>query len=169
MNADSFVYSQPVIDFLTVSTEFCKQMEQAGDTGRDQFRNVMLGLLPMLYLKATLLGDVPDDVGYTEARVTEEDYDYVRNRIASLMAEEDTFLEVFVEDFKYSDSPVTQTVSENLADIYQVLRNMVEEFRLGYEEAMTAALSETMEAFRTFWGQELLNVLRTLHADRYRT
>lgn len=169
MEPQAFVYSQPVIEFLTVSTEYCKQLEQLGSIQREQFRNVMLGLLPMLYLKATFLGDVPDAVGYTEARVTEDDYNYVRTNISNLMGDEDTFLEVFVEDFKYSDSPVTQTVSENLADIYQALRNLVEEFRLGYEEAMEVALAETMESFRTFWGQQLLNTLRTLHADKYRT
>ena len=140
MEPQTFVYSQPVIEFLTVSTEYCKQLEQLGSIQREQFRNVMLGLLPMLYLKATFLGDVPDAVGYTEARVTEDDYNYVRTNISNLMGDEDTFLEVFVE-----------------------------EFRLGYEEAMEVALAETMESFRTFWGQQLLNTLRTLHADKYRT
>ncbi|MBR1594413.1 MAG: DUF5063 domain-containing protein [Alloprevotella sp.] len=162
------LYAQPVLDFVRISTEFCRQVEQTGDVTREDFTGVMLRLLPMLYLKATLLGDVPEADGYVEARVTEQDYDYVRNRIAELMGEEDTFLEVFVEDFKYSESPVAQTVSENLADVYQVLRNMVEEFRLGYDDAMRAALQETVEQFRSFWGQELLSVLRTLHADTYR-
>lgn len=73
------------------------------------------------------------------------------------------FLDVFVEDFKYSEHPVLCTVSENLADIYQQLRELVETFRDGYEESMQVALFETIDEFKMQWGQKLLNALRAIH------
>lgn len=79
------------------------------------------------------------------------------------MADKDDFLDVFVEDFKYSEQPVLCTVSECLADIYQQLRELVETFREGYEEAMEVALAEVVEEFRMQWGQKLLNALRAIH------
>lgn len=160
---ESYVYSRPVLDFVTVSTEFCKQMEQCGGVDRARFTEVMRSLLPMLYLKMSLLGSVPEGEGYCDPQVSEADYEYVRANVARVMGNADTYLDVFVEDFKYSDKPVLRTVSEDLADIYQELRDLVEAFRGGYEEAMAAALYQTAEAFGNYWGQRLLGALRALH------
>ena len=79
----------------------------------------------------------------------------------------DDFLEVHVADFKFSEQPILCTVSENLADIYQSLRDLVEIFREGYDEAMQVALHEASTEFRLTWGQALLNALRALHDVRY--
>lgn len=163
LNDGKFIYSRAVIDLVTVSTEYCKYLEQSAGAEARDFCRAMRGLLPMLYLKATLLGDVPDSDGWNEKCVTEEDYDFVRTAVAGVLGDKDDFLDVFVEDFKYSEHPVLCTVSENLADIYQQLRELVEAFRKGYEDAMEVALSEAAEEFRLQWGQKLLNALRAIH------
>ena len=163
MNEEDYLYSQPVLDFITVSTEYCKFLEQCESKDLADFVRVMRGLLPMLYLKVTLLGTVPEEPGWNERKLTEADYDYVRANVARILGENDDFLDVFVEDFKYSEHPVLCTISENLADIYQQLRELVEAFREGYEESMRVALYETVEEFSLQWGQKLLNALRALH------
>lgn len=160
---DDFLYSTPVLDFVTVSTEYCKYLEQCGGTDAASFTKVMRGLLPMVYLKATLLGRVPEQDGWNEHKLTEEDYNFVRHTVAGVLGDKDDFLDVFVEDFKFSERPVLCTVSENLADVYQQLRELVETFRSGYEEAMHVALSETIDEFNLQWGQKLLNALRAIH------
>ena len=163
MNEDNYLYSQPVLDFITVSTEFCKYLEQSEGRELDEFLHVMRGMLPMLYLKASMLGNVPEQAGWLEKKLTEADYDYVRGCVARILGEKDDFLDVFVEDFKYSEHPVLCTISENLADIYQQLRELVEAFREGYEETMQLALYEAMDEFYLQWGQKLLNSLRAIH------
>lgn len=163
MNEDNYLYSQPVLDFVTVSTEYCKYLEQCEGKELDDLLRVMRGLLPMIYLKATLLGDVPDAAGWNEKKLTEADYDFVRGAVAQIMGEKDDFLDVFVEDFRYSEHPVLCTVSENLADVYQQLRELVEAFREGYEESMQVALYDVMDEFNMQWGQKLLNALRAIH------
>lgn len=163
MNDKDYLYSQPVLDFITVCTEYCKFLEQCENKDAEEFTRVMRGLLPMLYLKATLIGSVPEEPGWNERKLTEADYDYVRTTVARILSDKDDFLDVFVEDFKYSEHPVLCTISENLADVYQQLRELVENFREGYEEAMRVALYETLEEFELQWGQKLLNALRALH------
>ena len=163
MNEDKYIYTQPVLDFVTVSTEYCKFLEQCVDKSFEDFTRVMRGLLPMVYLKATLLGDVTEAAGWNEKKLTEEDYNFIRSAVARIMGEKDDFLDVFVEDFKYSEHPVLCTISENLADVYQQLRELVEIFREGYEESMQLALYETIEEFKLQWGQKLLNALRAIH------
>ena len=164
---ENFIYSRPVLDFITVCTEYCKFLEQPTTTERQKFIDVMRGLLPMLYLKASLLGDIPEEPGFNEPRVTEEDYDYVRGSVARIMGDRDDYLDTFVEDFKYSDQPVLCTISENLADVYQIVRELVEAFRGGYEESMQVALAEAIAEFELQWGQKLLNALRALHDVRF--
>ncbi len=164
MNTDTkYVYAREAMDFVTVCTEFCRTLENCGAEPRSRFVKVMRGLLPLLYLKAVQLPPCPDAEGYNEPRVTEADYDYIRARVSATMGSADDFLDVFVEDFKYSEAPVLCTVSENLADIYQSVRDFVEVYRAGYEEAMQVALYDVQQDFENSWGQKAANTLRALH------
>lgn len=104
-----------------------------------------------------------------EAFVTEGDYERVRAGVAALLREHDDYLDVFVKDMAYSDTPICQTVSENLADIYQSLKDFVCIYRLGLDRTMNDALLACEEQFREFWGQRLLNAMRALHDVKYGT
>lgn len=180
-NADTHISSptdteQPLLmrpavaDFVTVAAELCKHLETpVGANDAARWSDVMRPLLAMLYVRASLLPAVEEMPGYNEEKVTEDDYEFVRCRIAALLGTNDEFLDVFVEDFKYSDAPVFCTISENLADIYQTLRNFVEVVRGGHEEALQVALYDIEEQFALSWGQKLLGALRALHENRYDT
>lgn len=169
MEQDKKIYSEAVVEFVTVSAEYCKRLETCQELGQDDFIDVFCKILPLLYLKASLLvGLVSDEEeGFVEHPVTENDYNYVRNCVADLLMDKDDYLDVFVEDFKYSDRPIRQTISENLADVYQNLRNFIEVYRQGYDDAMLQALSEVVVTFELEWGQKLLNALRALHDVKY--
>lgn len=163
MNETPFLYTPAVLDLVRVATEYCKYLEQTEEAEADDFVRVMRSLLPMIYLKATLAGDVPESEGWTEQQVTEDDYNYIRARVAALLGPNDDFLDTFVEDFRYSDQPVLCTVSEALADVYQQLRELAAAYRDGCEDVMLSVLGETMDEFRLQWGQKLLGALRALH------
>lgn len=162
-NEENYLYTKSVLDFVTTATEYCKYVEQAAGTERKEFCRVMRGFLPMLYISMSRLHDIPEVQGWNETHVTEEDYDYVRDAIATVMAEADDFLDTFVEDFKFSEQPLLCTVSECLADVYQALRELVEAYRMGYEDSMEVALCEVKQEFELSWGQKLLNALRAIH------
>ena len=80
------------------------------------------------------------------------------------MGADDTYLEVFVEDMRYSDEPITAFVSENISDIYQEVKDLACNYQTRDEAVMNDALVNCIEAFEQHWGQKLLNVLRPLHA-----
>lgn len=159
------VYDKSVIDFVAVAVEFCVFLEQEDQLSRPEWIDKMLKILPLLYLKAALLPetDVIDELP-PATFVREEDYSRVTGRVAALMGEEDVYLDVFVDDMKYSDRPVSGFVSENIADIYQDVRNFVSVYQLELTEQMNDALAVCRENFLLFWGQKLVNVLRPLHA-----
>lgn len=163
------IYERNTLEFVTVALEFCTFVETAGQNGLFDFIDKGIKLLPLLYLKATLLpeAEVDDEDDEPEMTVTEDMYEAVRTRIAALLGEKDSYLETFHPDMQYSDTPIAAFISENLADVYQDTGNFVSLFRQGNEEVMLQAIALCRANFQEFWGQQLLNALKALHAIRY--
>ena len=162
------LYQRDVLEFVTVAVQFCAYLEEAEQKQPREFVETMLRLLPLLYLKGTLLPDFDmDEEVELQDFVTEDNYNIVRGNVALLMGEHDDYLDVFMEDMKYSDTPILTTVSENLADIYQDLKNFALNYRQEVETVMKEALAEVKENFAHYWGQRCVNVMRALHDVRY--
>lgn len=162
------IYERNTLEFVTVALEFCTFVENAGRTGLFDFVDKAVKILPLLYLKATLLPEVEEnEEADPELTVTEDMYETVRTRIAGLLGEKDSYLETFHPDMQYSDTPIAAFISENLADVYQDTGNFISLFRQGNEEVMLEAIVLCRKNFREFWGQQVLNALKALHAVRY--
>ena len=58
---------------------------------------------------------------------------------------------------------VNHTISEDLADIYQELRDFTSIYSRGMEELMNDAAWELNEHFAENWGAKLLRALQSLH------
>ena len=160
-----YVYQQPAIEFVTVAVQLCLYLEQIEGQDKSEFVEKMLCLLPLLYLKARLLPKATEELdGFPERFVSEQEYEDIRQKVAQCMGADDTYLEVFVEDMRYSDEPITAFVSENIADIYQEVKDLACNYQTREEAVMNDALVNCIEAFEQHWGQKLLNVLRPLHA-----
>ena len=165
----TIAYNKNVIDFVTVAVEFCAFLEKEQLPTRTEWIDNVLKILPLLYIKASLLPEtweMNDESPPTF--VQESDYTIIANRVAEIMGDEDTYLDVFVDDMKYSDTPVSAFVSENVADIYQDVRNLVSVYQYELTEQMNDALHVCVSNFRDYWGQKLVNLLRPLHALKYR-
>jgi len=162
---DAIIYLPEVIDFVTISVEISSFLESEEAISRNEWVDRILKMLPLLYVKASLLPETfPLNDEPPATFVREEDYVRVASRIAATMGEEDIYLDVFVDDMKYSDTPVTATISEDIADIYQDVRNFVSVYQFELTGQMQDAIHVCKENFRLFWGQKLVNVLRPLHA-----
>ena len=162
------IFDRNVVEFVTVAAEFCKFLEQAEGMKRATFVDTSLKILPLLYLKASMMPkcemmgeDMPENF------VTEETYEIVRMNLAGILAEKDDYLDVFVSDMKYSDQPITKYISEDLADIYQDIKDFIFVFQLGLNETINDALAICQENFALYWGQKLVNTLRALHDVKY--
>lgn len=162
---EQYPYRQDVIDFVMVAVETCLLLEHVAEQEKKDFVEKLLHYLPLLYLKTRLLArpeELPE--GFAQTCVTEDDYDFVREGVKQLLEQDDAYLEVFVEDMRYSDTPITAFISENVADIYQELKNMAFNYQQGNPILMADAVETCLEAFYEHWGQKLLNCLRALHA-----
>lgn len=156
--------------FIALANEYCQTVERARETEPEAFVSSMLRLLPRLYISAT---DLRPDMGgvieeaYIDNALDEEYYESLRRAMEALLGEKDTYLEVFEEDMKYSDTPIASSISEGLADIFQVLYNLLEVVRDAPEELTNSALAAVKEDFETYWSRPLCNVLRAVNSLRY--
>ncbi len=162
-----YVFSPAVIDFVTVVAETCFLLERASEESRSQFIEKSVKILPLLYLKASLLEKTEADYDLVERFVTEQDYLFVKEQLEVLLGEKDSYLETFHPDMAFSDTPVAAFISEDLADCYQELKDFASNYQSADVEVMEEALTICLEAFGEHWGRKLLNALKALHQIRY--
>ena len=162
------IFDKNSIEFVTVAAEYCGFIERSREVGKQSFVDTALKILPLLYLKASLIPECElMGEGDLETFVTEDDYEYVRRSIAKVMGPQDDYLEVFHPDMAYSDTPIKKCISEDLADIYQDLKDFISVFQLGLNATMNDSLYVCKEHFAEFWGQRLVNTMRALHDVKY--
>ena len=161
----SFIYQDATIAFVTAAAQTCLLIEKCSEHERDEWREQMLRLLPVLYLRTRLLEEAERMMEDDEPQrfVTEEDYNYALVGMREMLGQDDAYLDIFVDQGVYTDEIRTAYISEGLADIYQELKDMAAAFQTGQEPVMNDAVVACREAFDAHWGLKLLSVLRALH------
>lgn len=169
MDNSTSLLNTNAIAFIGLCNEYCIALENCRETEREPFIESMLRLLPRLYIAATDLNVnyIEDEEPYIDNILDEDYYESVRRSIEQLMGEHDVYLEVFEEDMKYSDTPVSASIAEGLADIFQALYNFLNTVRDTTDEVAAIAILAVRDDFRAYWSATLCNVLRALNHLQY--
>jgi hypothetical protein len=158
------VYSRHVVEFVAVANEYCKYAEHASELKGEELFKILQRLLPLLYLKAAFLPEFkPYFEDGNEKFVTESDWKIVYNAFLNKFGSADDYLEVFDERMNESEGPVVSSLAENMADIYQDLKDCILLYQTGTFEVMNDAIWECRMNFESYWGQKLVNALRAIH------
>jgi hypothetical protein len=162
------VYSRNVVEFVAVANEFCKYTEHASELKGDEMLKIMQRILPLMYLKASLLPQLdPFFEDGNEKFVTESDWNSVNETLREKFGTANDYLEVFDEKINETEGPVVSSISENMADIYQDMKDFLLLYQTGTGEVMNDAVWECRMNFENFWGQKLVNTLRAIHKFIY--
>jgi hypothetical protein len=162
------VYSRQVVDFVAVANECCKYIEHASELDGEEMLKIFQRLFPLLYLKASVLpAFTPNFDEGNEKFVTEDTWFNIHNTLLSKFGSANDFPEVFDARFSDSEGPVVGSLAENIADIYQDLKDFLILYQTGTTEIMNDALWECELNFETLWGQKLLNSMRAIHKFIY--
>ena len=165
---DQVIYSKNVVEFVTVANEYCSTVENVGQYSPKDNLDKVQKILTLLYLKASVLNKVERVLEEElEKFVTELDYNVLHQKWLQVLNENDSFYEVFDPNIQFGQETVTASISENLLDIYQDLKDFLTAYSIGNEEVMNDALSECILHYEEFWGQQLVNVLRAVHMLLY--
>lgn len=160
-----------MLGITALAARYCVAVENASETEPKEFIAEMLRVLPRIYIEFNDLDlrrdsnelDPDDEHPYYGSYVDEDYYENVRRHIETLLGPDDTFLETFEEDMKYSDTPIAASISEYLADIFQPLYNFISIVKESDGDELEGAYNECHEDFVAYWSQTLCNVLRPLN------
>jgi hypothetical protein len=165
---NSLAYSKNVIELITVANEFCGFLERSEEMESADFLSRLQKMLPLLYLKTSMLPtfelEADDEL---EKYVTEVDYNLIQQKVLHHTGAGDDYQEVFIQGMQFSESALTSSIAENVADIYQDMKDLVMSFRTLNDEVMEQALWEYQNNFVQIWGQKLVNCLRAVHNSIY--
>ncbi len=161
---NSIAYSKNVIELITVANEFCSFLERSEEMESAIFMSHLQKILPLLYLKASLLPVFEfESDDEPEKFVGELDYNLIQQKVLHHTGANDDYQEIFVSGMQFSESALTASISENVADIYQDMKDLVMSYRTMNDEVMEQAIWESQNNFSQFWGQKLVNCLRAVH------
>ena len=164
LDTNQIIYSKNVVEFVTVANEFCSSIENVSQFLPKENLDRLQKLLPLLYLKASVLPKteslIDDEL---EKFVSELDYNMLHQKWLQLLGENDSYHEVFDPNIQFGEETMRASLSENLLDVYQDLKNFITAYSIGNEDVMHDALAECIFHFEEFWGQQLVNVLRAVH------
>ena len=165
MNNDS----NRLLEVVSLAKSFCELCEGALEYTKEDFTDRALDLLPRIYWNFFDLsaGVSLGEADYFSDYVDESIYNQVQASIASVMGSADTFLETFEEDMKYSDTPISSSISECLADIYQPLFNFTAIVHDSEGAQLSEAFISCKEDFENYWSQTLCNALKALNNVKY--
>jgi hypothetical protein len=161
--SEHIVYSRKVLDMLTVANEYCHFIESSKEKSIEEVVFYLQKILPLLYLKGSLLPDVTvSDATMNERFVTEEAWENVFNALHLIFNDNDAYLSID-DPFETSAEPFLEQLSENFADIYQDMKDFI----ILYQKPLTAskenAVKECKELFGSHWGKIIGKTLPVLH------
>ncbi len=160
---DEPVYSRKVLEMLTVANEFCLFLEKAEEYSKEELFQFLQKILPLIYLKATLLPEVSaEDEDATEHYVTEEQWEQLFNTLRNKFGKEDSFQYLDLHEKSHAD-PVEGSMAEHFTDIYQDLKDFVLLYQKPLKSFKENAVRDCRYLFETRFGYRIVTVHAALH------
>lgn len=160
------VFHKNTIEFITVSKEYVNFCEDLTPYEPQAAVVILHRLLPLVYLKASLLPIFEPIEGLPEDVVSEDIYNLIAAAFEEKFGEMDLDCEIH-EINAQNNEKNSAPLSEILADIYQDLKNVLTNYQSGDELIMESSLYVCKQNFELFWGQRLPAAMQMLHVLNY--
>ena len=149
-----------ITDFILIAAEYCRAIDNLHQYSPHLFASYAVKILPLLYIKASVLPSIEDyDRDAVEKFVAEEEWTKVKIRLETIFGKHDNYIET-VGRFEESEEA---SISENLADIYQDLKDFTQLMAFGINDVKQEAVGEVKRNFTDYWGQRTVNSLKMIH------
>jgi len=165
---DEPAYSSSVIDLIKVANEYCIFLENAENLTKEEISPFIQRIIPLLYLKGSLLPDIHiDDTESSERFVTEEEWERLFTSLRDLLLDADEYWSLNYNSPDQND-PVKASLSENLVDIYQDLKDFLMLYQKPSRASKQNAAKDCKFLFETHWGEKALQLLQWIHYLNYK-
>lgn len=152
------------IEFLTVAREYCLLVENCPKYSPADFRKVAARMLAYLYVRASVLPENGEELLEDEMMESVDEFEYqnVWQQLTDKLGDDDAYIRVV--DIHRDEEACQASISEDMADIYQSLKNYVSRCQMGIDEISNDAEIIVRREFADFWGASLTSALMALHA-----
>lgn len=152
------------IEFLTVAREYCLLVENCPKYSPADFRKVAARMLAYLYVRASVLPENGEELLEDEMMESVDEFEYqnVWQQLTDKLGDDDAYIRVV--DIRRDEEACQASISEDMADIYQSLKNYVSRCQMGIDEISNDAEIIVRREFADFWGASLTSALMALHA-----
>jgi hypothetical protein len=160
---EDITMSKPIVEMVTLAGEFCSYLESAENKSKKGILNFLQRMLPFLYFKGSLLPGV--DVEYPDANerfVTEVDWENIFTVLRDKFGSDDEFWSLDPEYINETE-PLKASIAENVADIYQDLKDFFWLFGKNTQAARENAVNDCKILFSNHWGIRVGHILGQVH------
>lgn len=161
-------YSMPVLEMLKVANEYCLFLESINKYSLEDTYILLHRMLPLLYLKGSLLPEIEvEDIGANERFMTAEQWESIFTDLRKKFEGVDEF---WYLDYNSADatSPIKGSVSEQLSDIYQDLKDFLILYQKNSKDAKQNAANDCRLFFYNHWGVMTINLQKQIHHLLYK-
>ncbi|MFC2107335.1 DUF5063 domain-containing protein [Bacteroidota bacterium] len=160
-------YNKQVIETFTVANEYCLFIEKAHKYSKLDVLNYFSRILPLLYLKGSLLPDIEvENPEINERFVTVENYEIIFNDLLQMLGKDDKFW--YINEKEFIDNEISKgSISECLTDIYQDLKDFVMLYQKNSNHAKQNAVKSLRYLYKVNWGYKSLIGLKAIHYTMY--
>lgn len=162
-NSNDPVYTKQVIELLTVANEFCLFTQKIDDYSKEDIITYYRRIIPLLYLKGSLIQDVvPENPDLNERYVLEEDWEQLFNKLRNKLYPDDHFW-ICADPHNEDTEAEKASIGECIADVYQDMKDFLMLYQKNMQGAKENAVHEVYINFPIHWGPALTKALYALH------
>lgn len=160
---EDVVASKPVIEALTVANEYCLFYESSDKHSANDILSYFQKIAPLVYLKGCTIPEIEvADESFNERFVTEEQWEGIFKTLREKFGAKDTY---YILD--RNNDTIEASLSDNMADIYQDMKDFVMLYQKGSMVAQENAISQFRMLMISRWGPVILNALKACHQQLY--
>ncbi len=161
---ENTVVSKQVLEMIAVAHEYCVFLEKAENASADQIVSFFQKIAPLLYLKGAMLPTgIFTEPEHIERFVTEEQWEGIFKILREKFAGIDLYFALDENNDSHQFS-----LADNMADVYQDMKDFVLLFQKAPMASKTAAVAELQRLYETHWGKIMLRALAAIHSIVYR-
>jgi len=160
---EDITLTKPILEMVTVANEYCHFIDNCEKNSKKGILEFINRIAPLLYLKGSLLPEITvEDPDANERFVTSENWETVFTTLRDKFGKDDEF---WVIDPQYINEtePLKASLAENLADLYQDMKDLIMLFQKNTYGARQNAVNECRNLFATHWGYRITTIMSKIH------
>jgi hypothetical protein len=155
------VFSHKVVEMITVANEFCIFIEESEKYSKIQMLAYLEKVIPLLYLKGSLLPNVEvSDESANERFVTEEQWEKIYLELKFKFEKEDVF---FINENTSEKDSLKCSFADNITDIYQDMKDFILLYQQNTMASRENAVNSCKLCFENHWGYRAIRCMYAIH------